>query len=285
MSDKFQRAREVDIYQYMLSLGHKPVRDNSRRAAFSSPKRNENSPSFEVDKVKNRWTDRGEAGAFGDASDLVAWLDGCTVNQAADKLLSGDRPIYEKPPIEDIDYRPIEVVEVHDRIYNDVMIHYLEKERKIPIDVSDRYMKQVLFQFHTRKYCMYYGVGMMNDKEGWNIRSHWWKGSTKPAGVKTISGEDDKACMLFEGMMDFLSWVVLNGHPKSEVLILNSTVFVPFVLSHLQEKSAVLCYMDNDHSADEQVDYMRDNGVNLVDLRVDYADYKDLNEYLKTFDF
>jgi hypothetical protein len=281
MSDIFLQAKKVNLFHYMDSIGIKPVRKNSRKAYYLSPKRSESNPSFELDLLKNTWSDRGEPGAFGDPTDFVEWLDGCTKKEAAEKLIGEDGiPQYHKPPPEAIEERLIDVVSVKDEITEPYLVDYLELQRKIPVEVANKYCKEVLFQFSTSRAVKHYGIGQLNDKGGWNLRSAWFKGSTKPAGISTVNFVNSTELYLFEGWTDYLSYVILKGEPKHTSICLNSLVFIPMMMDVLIGYDNVHSYLDLDAAADRMMEEMADNKVTVTDHRDEFDGYKDMNEFL-----
>ena len=62
-------ANQIDMVDYLLSLGYQPQKIRSENHWYISPLRNEKEPSFKVNKTKNVWSDHGlgkgrEAGRF-----------------------------------------------------------------------------------------------------------------------------------------------------------------------------------------------------------------------------
>ena len=284
MIDRLQQAKSVDIFHYLVSQGYKPVRDTGRKAYFLSPKREESHPSFEVDRVKNRFADYGESKAYGDVVDMVAWLNDVSTFKAIDILMEGQGLTIHRKEKEDVDYKPIQIIEQQDRITNEAIRGYLEVERKIPIEIAEKYCKQVLFQFHTRQWVMYYGVGMPNDKGGFSIRSVWFKGATSPAGITTVHPGSEEVS-IFEGAMDFLTHVVLNGDPEHCCIILHSLVFLPMMDEELAKYKRISLYLDNDPAGDQYTQAVIDKGYPVVDQRHLFTGYSDYNEKLqKEFD-
>lgn len=277
--DLFKQAKSVDLFHYMDSIGYKPVRKNSRKAYYLSPKRSEGTPSFEIDLAKNTWSDRGEAGAFGDPTDFVVWLDECSLKEAAEILVGKeDIPMYHKPPPESIEERLIDVVDEQDEITEPYLIDYLELQRKIPLEIANKYLKQVLFQFPSSMATKHYGLAMLNDKGGFSLRNVWFKGCTKPAGISTVHHVNSTEVYLFEGIFDWLSYIILNGVPNHTVIVLNSLVFIPMMMDILISYDVVHSYLDADVAADRMMEEMLDHKVNVIDHRDEFAPYKDINE-------
>ena len=282
MENIFPIAARVDLYNYMSTRGYKPVRENSRKAYYLSPKRNESNPSFEVDKINNRWSDRGESGAYGSIIDFVVWMDECSLLEAAQKIVGdGELKQYHKPDIIDVDQKAIEVVEVRDLISNETLITYCEKIRKVPIKVVNEYCSEVTFQFATRRYMRHIGIGLKNDSGGWSIRNTWAKMNTRPSYISTVNFTETPECLLFEGFFDWLSYVVLYGVPPHTAVILNSLIFITMIVDYLQGLDKVHLWIDNDSPADDQVEYLLSHNVEVEDHRFEFDPYKDLNERLQ----
>jgi len=293
MENNLLRAKSVDITSYLSSIGIQPVREHSNSAYYLSPLRAESTPSFTVDKKANRWTDygltmeiKGETSfKGGDLIDLVEEMESCTTSRAINKILGEEHTFFHRPEaIVKVD--AIEIVSEQDEIDNETLINYLEGTRHIPLQVAQEYCKQVLFRFPTSAYASHYGIAVENDKGGFALRSTWFKGAVKPAGITTIHFVNGTECLLFEGFIDFLSYVTLYGNPNHTCIILNSLVFIPMMIDVLQAYDVVHLWLDLDAAADMQVEYLMDNKVNIVDHRDVFSPHKDLNDYLQqTIDF
>jgi len=282
MDDRLQRAKAVDIVQYLSGMGHSPQRETAVVCKYSSPIRSESDPSFYVNKETNSWMDHGNK-EHGDVIDLVQKMEDCGFQEALDRLLDAERPRGTYIPRDKYDPpAAIEVLGTNPKITNPTIVNYLENERKIPIEIANRYCDEVLFQFPSKKYVSYYGAGMLNDAGGWSLRSVWFKGSTSPAAISTVKqAEDSNSIGLWEGMVDWLSYVVLHGEPSYKCIVLNSLVYIPFLLEELKQCDVVHWWGDNDVAADEKTELMLAEHITLMDHRGEYSGYGDLNEYLK----
>lgn len=63
--------KSMEIVKYLSSEGYQPVRKRGEDWWYKSPLRNERTPSFHVNTVKNRWYDFGDGGHGGDIINLV----------------------------------------------------------------------------------------------------------------------------------------------------------------------------------------------------------------------
>ena len=282
MDNVFQKAKSVDLFHYMGMMGYKPVRYNDRKAYFISPKRQEKNPSFEVDRIRNTFADWGEDGAFGDPVDFIVWMNGCTNLEAAHILLKDESiPQYHKPPLEQLNEKNIEVLETKEEITNESLIEYVEQVRKVPISVVNEYCQQVLFQFPTSRSIKHYGIALPNDKGGYAIRNTWFRGAVKPAGISTVHFTGGVEIMLFEGFMDWLSFIALYGEPQYTAVVVNSLIFIPMMIDVLRGYDKTHLWVDNDPAADSKVEYLLVNKIDVIDHRGEFDGYNDLNEKLQ----
>jgi len=282
MHDDLIRAKSIDIEYFLGKNGIRPKRENAGRSYYLSPFRDEISPSFVVYRSENRFYDWGE-GWGGDVIDIAQRMWGCTTSEAINKLLnSDDIPQYFKEPSV-INREPaIDAIEERENITNQALIDYMENVRKIPLSIVNEYCIELSFQFHSSRHVIRNGVAMKNDLGGYAVRSLWFKGAVPPSGVKTIKTTDTDECYLFEGFIDFLSYVVMFGEPEHTTVILNSTVFVHMMLDILQGLDKVHCLVDNDSAGNKAIDEMLSSNVNVIDRRDIFADYNDLNAKLQS---
>jgi hypothetical protein len=78
-------AKEMDMVDYISSIGYEPTKQKGDNYWYSSPLHNENTPSFKIDRKLNRWFDYGE-GRGGNLVDFGVAFHRCTVTEFLDKL-------------------------------------------------------------------------------------------------------------------------------------------------------------------------------------------------------
>ena len=71
---KSQEANAIPLREILEKYGHEPVRSYHGYLMYSSPFRNEETPSFMVNLHTNKWKDFGEDSSGG-VADLVMRLD------------------------------------------------------------------------------------------------------------------------------------------------------------------------------------------------------------------
>ena len=283
MEDRLARAKSINMVSYLSSQGFNPVKEKGDDVSFYSPFRQEGSPSFHVSISTNKWADFGRELQRYDILDFVMEYESCNLPEAIDKLLGG-ADLGPRHIQKDIDttIKAIEVLETQDDIDNAALVDYMERERRLPISVVNLYCKQCLFQFDARRYVKYYGVSWLSDNGGTNIRNTWFQGTTKGSGITTIYHENTRKLAIFEAMLDYLSYVVMNGTPPCTVIILNSLVYIPMIIDTLKSAEELHLYLDNDGAADEKVEYIISHGIAFTDHREEYKGYNDINEKLQS---
>ena len=101
--------------------------------------------------------------------------------------------------------------------------------------------------------------------------------------------EPKKVCFLFEGFMDFLSFMTLKRKENPQItrlrqqdyLILNSVTNIHKTIERLSRYDSIQCFLDNDGAGRNA--YLRLSkklGNSVTDASNLYNGFKDLNEYL-----
>ena len=110
------------------------------------------------------------------------------------------------------------------------------------------------------------------------MRNPYFKGCIVPKDISIIKNGYD-VCHVFEGFIDFLSFIALHG--DCDAVILNSIVNTSKAIAVLNKYKQVICHLDNDEAgrnATKQIVTSCNN--NVVNASNEYADCKDINEYL-----
>ena len=89
--------------------------------------------------------------------------------------------------------------------------------------------------------------------------------------------------MVFEGFMDFLSYLSLKGNPSPTIdtTILNSVANLKKAIPFLQSHRTVHAFLDNDEAGRESLASLRKSlsDLDVVDQSAFYRNHKDLNDY------
>jgi len=242
---------------------------------YFSPFRAETVPSLKVDYRKNLWYDFG-SGDGGTMIDLVMKLYRCTFPEAMKILESGNTPTVILPAKPDLQTHKTILREVRP-LDNLALIAYLAG-RGINTDMARCQCVEVHYSVNSKKY---YAVGFKNDADGYELRNRYFKGSVSPKDVTTFSLATVD-CMIFEGFMDYLSYLTMNNqfHPQMNTVVLNSTAHLERAMAFLKRHHLIHAYLDNDKSGKEVLSEISKQHGYVDDMSMLYHPYKDLNEYL-----
>lgn len=281
---------QLDIVDHLLLLGHKPAKISGNDYWYFSPFRNEQTPSFKVNRKFNVWYDHGLQKG-GKLVDFGVRFYNCTVNELLQRSAHENTFSFhqqkpqdqaasfsgagEKEKIIVVDARrPIRLLSLQD---------YLQF-RKIPLEIANRFCKEVDFNLYDRKYTV---IGFQNSAGGYELRSANFKGSSSPKEVTLIGNDFSKEIAVFEGFMDFLSYQTIHQRkfimlPKqqSNFLILNSIGFFEKMKPRLDQHPSIHLYLDRDNKGLTVTKEVVALGGKYQDESTIYNNYKDLNEFL-----
>ncbi|ULB33176.1 toprim domain-containing protein [Proteiniphilum propionicum] len=276
-------VKEISIKGYLAEQGIYPIKEYPAYGMYLSPYRNEGHPSFKVNYRKNLWRDFG-AGEGGSIIDLVMKMRNCSDIEAI-KLLEekADLPLIVKTafPSESESVGRMKLIRV-EQFLPPHLENYLVRERAIPLEQAKRHLSTVYYSVKER---VYYAIGFKNDKAGYELRNSQFKGCFPPKTITTID-RGTPTCNLFEGFMDFLSYLTLypmkeKDHPTESAVVLNGTGNLEKVIPFLSKHTQVYAYLDNDEAGKEALQKLIQLKLPITDCSKMYVNHKDLNEFLK----
>lgn len=277
-------AKSISLADYLQSVGIMPCKRQGNNLWYYSPFRNETEASFKINLSRNEWYDFG-IGEGGDILKFVMEQHGINDISQALHIISGEapkiqysfsfRPQDNLPTFEDIRILPLE---------NPILLQYLSK-RQIHIPVAQQLCKEVHFEFKGKSY---FSTGFANDWGGYELRNEYFQGGLSPKTITSVQNGNDTCC-IFEGFMDYLSYLTLLHKRSPEVptinkqdyVILNSVANLPKAIAIISSYKEKYCYLDNDKagvSAYQEI--QKKCGNNVLDRSIYYRKYKDLNDYL-----
>ena len=119
---------------------------------------------------------------------------------------------------------------------------------------------------------------------GYEVRNRFFKGSLSPKDISLIDNGSD-TCNLFEGFIDYLSWMVLGLGCGDDYLVLNSVALLERSFTVLDRYEKINCYLDRDEAGRRTLEVLRKRyGNRIEDCSALYKGFKDLNEYLQNRD-
>ena len=214
------------------------------------------------------------------ASDSLPYLLERIAEQAP-----GVRPVsfsFGGQPVSKPSFQQLEAVPLS----SPALLSYL-RQRGINTELAKRECREVRYLTDGKPY---FAIGFPNRSGGYEIRNKFFKGCIAPKDITHIRQEQPKeTCYLFEGFMDYLSFLTLRlercpDHPGldgQDYVVLNSTSNLSKAIRPLGGYGRIHCFLDNDKAGMEAVQELREEyGLRVRDASHIYGGYNDLNDFL-----
>jgi len=270
-----KNSNYISIRQYLADRNIHPAKDRGYYGLYYSPLREDSNPSFKVDYDKDLWYDFG-ANEGGSIVDLVMKLEHCSLAEAFQKLDNTSFSFQRNTPIVPANREPAIKITNTKPLNHPALLDYL-KERSINTNIAKHYCSEIHYSISGKNY---FAIGFPNDAGGWELRSRDFKGSISPKNITTINNSND-AVMLFEGFMDFLSYLSMKQNPSPTIdsTILNSIANLPKAIPFLQTHQTIHAFFDNDEAGKRAAQCLSPVCKEVIDQSAFYRNHKDLNEY------
>ena len=283
-----QEAKQIRIADYLQSLGYSPVKQQGESLWYKSPFRQETEASFKVNTDRNLWFDYG----LGKGGNIIALAQELYFSDHVPYLL---RKITEQAP----SIRPVsfsfrqqasepsfQQLEVRE-LTHPALLRYLQ-ERGIDTTLAKSECKELHFIHYGKPY---FAIGFPNVAGGYEVRNQFFKGCISPKDITHIrqQGEPREKCLVFEGFMDYLSFLTLRTKncptmpnlDGQDYVILNSTSNVSKAIDILYGYERIHCLLDNDEAGRKAYQELAiEFDGRIRDFSHNYHEYKDLNDYL-----
>jgi len=282
------QIKQIKLQDFLATIDCKPVKQYGINLMYLSPLRTEKHASFKVNTELNLWYDFG-IGRGGNIIDLAELLYNSSdvsylihqIERNAPSSVSGSlptvKPITPQNSVEHLQVLPIT---------HPALIKYLE-ERCIDVETARTVCKELHFDTRGKHY---FGIGFPNIAGGYEIRNPFFKGCIAPKDISHFYAEEPKkVCFVFEGFMDFLSFMTLRklknpqqtGLSLQDYLVLNSVTNIHKTAKRLSRYDSVQCFLDNDEAGkNAYLQLSKELGKSITDASTLYNGFKDLNEYL-----
>ena len=285
--EDLSRIKRYPIVEYLERKGIKPVRKTPTYAMYRSPLREETHPSFKVDTEKNLWIDYGE-GRGGSIIDLCMRMEGCTLSEAIRRLRQNASDDGTYSFLNDFvpnNTQPVmavngarRLIEISDTLPPHLQ-DYLTKERCINLEKAMPFLKCISYEVRSR---LYQAIGFANLSGGYELRDDkTFKGTIAPKDITPIFTDRAEPVCIFEGFMDFLSFLSMKEEITNHCLVMNSVSNVARTIRYLNDRhlTHIRAFLDNDEAGRRAVQDFIKAGFHVEDMNIHYKDFKDLNEY------
>ena len=288
-----QYIKAIPIADYLHACGIEPAKRYNGYALYHAPYREDPNVSLKVDFRQNLWHDYGTHQG-GSIIDLVMWMQGCSAYEAMAHLTErkatplASSSLHCEAHTEQVrnEQQPSNVTNNVRRILfisEELPLYlqnYLREVRKIDLAVASRYLRHIHYEVGGREYS---AIGFPNRAGGYELRDDkTFKGTIAPKDISVIAGEASNApSRIFEGFMDFLSYLTMKGKEIAPCLVLNSVSNLSRAVAYLRENGidSVRTFFDNDQAGREALQSLQSEGIKVEDMSLHYSRYKDLNEY------
>ena len=291
--------KRYPIVEYLERKGVKPVRRTPAYALYQSPLREDMHPSFKVDTEKNLWIDYAE-GRGGSIIDLCMRLEGCTLLEAIRQLgrNAPDDTAHspQRERVQDTSKQESirqaaangarRMIGISDTFPSHLQ-KYLTEDRCINIEKAMPFLRSISYEVRGLHY---QAIGFANQSGGYELRdSGSFKGTIAPKDITPIFMDRSRnkvtdkiqPVCVFEGFMDFLSFLSMKEEVTSACLVLNSVSNVARAIRYLNDRhlTHIRAFLDNDDAGRKATNDFIWAGFKVEDMSVHYGRFKDLNEY------
>ena len=285
--EDLSRIKQYPIVEYLERKGVKPVRKTPTYAMYRSPLREETHPSFKVDTEKNLWIDYAE-GRGGSIIDLCMRMEGCTLSEAIHRLGQNASDNGTSSFLNDfVPNNPQPVMAVNGArrligISDTLPPHfqeYLTKVRYINLEKAMPFLKCISYEVRGRRY---QAIGFANLSGGYELRDDkTFKGTIAPKDITPIFTDRAEPVCIFEGFMDFLSFLSMKEEITNHCLVMNSVSNVARTIRYLNDRhlTHIRAFLDNDEAGRRAVQDFIKAGFHVEDMNIHYKDFKDLNDF------
>ena len=199
-----ETAKQINLADYLHSLGYSPVKQQGINLWYKSPLREETEASFKVNTERNQWYDFG-LGKGGGIIELAAHL---YATDHVPYLL--ERIAEQTPHVHPVSFsfgkqdsfgpsfQQLEIVPLS----SPALLSYLQG-RGINLELAKRECSEARYTHNGKRY---FAIAFPNGSGGFEVRNPYFKGCIAPKEISHIrqSGKARTACYVFEGFMDYL---------------------------------------------------------------------------------
>ena len=266
------QIKQIAIVDFLLAIGIRPTKETTVSAWYHAPYREDEDPSFKVNKNRNIWYDFATAKS-GDIIDLAVLVYRTQNISKVLKMITQATPAVPMKVRTFVPHPQTSAsggIRAQTSAFQDLrvqalasmpLLSYLSK-RSIDMEIARQECREAHYTCHGKSY---YAIAFPNEAGGYEIRNPYYKGCIAPKAVSFFSqGQTDSVC-LFEGFMDYLSFLTLRKKERlsvpcygADLLVLNSVNNLPKVLPRLKAYKHLYCYLDNDDAGRRVVDMLRE---------------------------
>lgn len=283
-----EQAKQIRLEDFLQSLGHIPVKHSGIKVWYYSPFRHEYTPSFKVNSNRNLWYDYG-LGKGGSIIELMMEMHHTRDISHVLKLIAKQSPVsisllpsnYRPQPVEPA-FKNVEVLP----LAKPALLKYMA-DRCLDIGACKKYCREVHYSIKNKQY---FAVGFPNRAGGYELCNPFFKGCMTPKDISIIYLDDQqKECCIFEGFVDFLSYLTIQQKHHSpfgstgnqDFIVLNSVTNLRKAMPLLADHGSILTFLDNDKAGqDAHQKIVMEYGDKVQNMSAMFPEFKDVNDFL-----
>ena len=163
------------------------------------------------------------------------------------------------------------------------LLKYLEEDRCINLEEAMPFLRCISYEVRELHY---QAIGFANQSGGYELRDNGsFKGTIAPKDITPVFTDKItdrmKLVCVFEGFMDFLSFLSMKEEIISHCLVMNSVSNVARAIRYLNDRhlTHIRAFLDNDDAGKRATNDFIRAVFKVEDMSVHYRSFKDLNEY------
>lgn len=289
---------QVSLVDLLARLGYAPAYRSGRELFYRSMLREENTPSLCVNDKMDVWFDHGGPNHSGIRGGnvidfgLAYWhpatfpevLDRISAIMSVSPQMSKQNDSRERRLRKRItrvaNYR---IESVRELGTHPAITRYLQS-RGIWEAAQGR-IKEVYYAIHSgpKQGRQFFSAGWQNQNGAWELRNRIgdrdFKSCLGHKAITLIPGDPD-ALSLFEGYMDYLSWLTDHPDATDTVIVLNSVSLIDAAVDKVSSFARINVYFDRDKAGEAALHTILQELSQAKDCSSIYAGFKDYNEML-----
>jgi len=282
----------LSISDFLLRLGHQPVRLSGGERFYVSMLREERTASLCVNDALGVWFDHGGPNASGirggNLIDLaIAYWHPISYVGALSKIrnIIGENFVALPSPRADSRKRsavklPNYKIEARKALGSTYAITSYLQQRGI-WSVADRLIEEIHYFVRDNKGKRkdFFAAGWRNENDGFEVRNKYFQGCLGHKGLSFVAG-DEKRVLVFEGYLDFLSWKFENEDQSPNVIVLNSLSLLAAGINRASKYDNIELFFDRDKAGLKASADFISALPRTKDCSQHYDGFKDYNEKL-----
>lgn len=297
-----QIKEQVSLVDMLTRLGHAPTHRSGKELFYKSMLREENTASFCVNEKLGVWFDHGgenpsgikggnvidfglaywHPAPFREVLEKISTL--CSVDTTTPILNDPSRTKRPRLPVSDaIPVAPsYKINTIKELGAHPAITRYLQS-RGI-FELAQGKLKEVYYTVeHNGRSNSYFSAGWQNDAGSWELRNKIGDKEFKAClGKKAISfmPGDEQNLVLFEGYMDYLSWLKDNPKATDSVIVLNSINLLDAGIAKAKDFQNIGVYFDHDAAGAAGLEKLKQALPQSLDQSAVYEGHNDYNAKL-----